>query len=136
LYPPEPKQSPEVVKKNKELIAKQKEFMDQAEREVVGESIISAPLKHMENQEAIINRAAALSLAFAEGKDPGLFVSTDRDRIRANLKSKWYVYEQGGGKIRMYSPEEKVYVDLPLKDIPLVEKWFKLPVEKWKKWNK
>lgn len=105
--------------------------MKQAEKEVVGAGLTEAPLKHMSNQEAIMKRAEAL----AKGETKA-FVSTDRDRILASPKGKWVVYSQGEGRIRMYSPVEKVYVDVPLKDVPQLEKWFKLPVDQWKKWEK
>jgi len=131
IYKPEPKLSEAAKQSNKEVMERSKKAMDQAEREVVGESIMSAPLKHMNNQEAIMKRADAISRG-----DKTLYVSQDRDRIKASPNGKWAIYSQGDGKIRMYSPVEKVYVDVALKDVPLLEKWFKLPVEQWKKWNK
>ncbi len=131
IYKPEPKLSEAAKQSNKEVMERSKKAIDQAEREVVGESIMSAPLKHMNNQEAIIKRADAISRG-----DKTLYVSQDRDRIKASPNGKWAIYSQGDGKIRMYSPVEKVYVDVALKDVPLLEKWFKLPVEQWKKWNK
>lgn len=131
IYKPEPKLSEATKQSNKEVMERSKKAIDQAEREVVGESVMSAPLKHINNQEAIMKRADAISRG-----DKTLYVSQDRDRIKASPNGKWAIYSQGDGKIRMYSPIEKVYVDIALKDVPLLEKWFKLPVEQWKKWNK
>jgi len=105
----------------------------QAEQEIVGESWTKAPLKHTANQEAIMKRAAAL----ASGKDVGIYISNDRERIVASPKGKWVIYKElPNGKTRMYSPVEKVYVDVTKKDIPQLEAWFKLPKTEWKKWEK
>lgn len=136
IYEPEKKVSPEVAKKNKELVAKQRDFIKQAERELVGEGVLDAPLRHMENQEAIVKRAESLSLAYAAGKEPDLAVVQGKERIRVSPKGQWVVYSEGKGKIRFYSPVEKIYVDVPYADVPLLEKWFKLPKEQWKKWEK
>ena len=109
-----------------------REHIKQAEQEIVGSSLTQAPLKHAANQEAIMKRASEL----ASGKKDVLYVSQDKDRILASPKGKWVVYSEGKGKVRMYSPIEKVYVDIPYSDIPLFEKAFKLPKDSWKKWEK
>lgn len=103
----------------------------QAEQEIVGESIMKAPVKHASNQEAIMKRAGDIAM----GKTT-VYVSQDKDRILASPKGKWVVYSEGKGKVRMYSPVEKVYVDIQSSDIPLFEKAFKLPKAEWKKWEK
>jgi hypothetical protein len=131
IYKPEPILTPEVKQKNKEVMERSKTAIAQAEKEIIGESILKAPMKHMQNQEAIMKRADAISRG-----DTTLYVSTDKERILASPNGKWVVYKEGDGKIRMYSPVEKVYVDIKLSDVPLVEKWFKKDISQWKRWEK
>ena len=63
-------------------------------------------------------------------------VYQETSRILESPKGKWVVFSESKGKVRMYSPIEKVYVDIKTSDIPFFEKAFKLPKAQWKKWGK
>jgi hypothetical protein len=63
-------------------------------------------------------------------------VYQETSRILDSPKGKWVVFSESKEKIRMYSPVEKIYVDIETSDIPFFEKAFKTPKAQWKKWEK